>query len=320
MNDITTRSYSAAQLDLIKRTVAKDCNKEEFDLFIEICKQNGLDPFRKQIHGMVMNKNKPDKRQLVTVTGIDGYRAKARRCGDYRPADDEPVFTILDELKDPDSNPHGIEKCKVTVYQFGPDKQWYPVVGTAYWDEFAPLDWKKVDWVESGETWPNGKPKMKKVPDLSQGKTLAEGNWRTMPKQMIAKCAEAQALRKGWPEEFGGLYVHEEIDRVVTDASASEIVEDYEEQERMKKVSGNNSITVVFQISEGMVNVPLGEFADRVLEHIKNFENADDIQYWQEMNKLALQTFWAKAPNDALELKKEIELAKERADKVAVAS
>ena len=56
MNEIAVRNYTAPQLALIRQTVAKDCNPNEFDLFIEICKQQGLDPFKKQIYGQVYNK------------------------------------------------------------------------------------------------------------------------------------------------------------------------------------------------------------------------------------------------------------------------
>ncbi len=37
------------QLDLIRRTLARDCTREEFDLFIETAERYGLDPFRRQI-------------------------------------------------------------------------------------------------------------------------------------------------------------------------------------------------------------------------------------------------------------------------------
>lgn len=43
-----------------------------------------------------------------------------------------------------------------------------------------------------------------------------QGNfmWEKMPRNQLAKCAEAQALRKGWPEDCGGFYVPEEFPEI----------------------------------------------------------------------------------------------------------
>ena len=88
-NDLpsTAPTFSAQQLALIRRTVAKDCNPSEFDLFVEICKRVRLDPFRRQIYAQVYSKNSIDKRQMVVITGIDGFRAVAARNNNYRPDD-----------------------------------------------------------------------------------------------------------------------------------------------------------------------------------------------------------------------------------------
>lgn len=82
--------YSRAQIDLIKRTVAADCDHTEFDLFMEVARRIGLDPFRKQIYAVVYNKDKPERRKMSIITGIDGYRAVAARSDRYRPDDQPP--------------------------------------------------------------------------------------------------------------------------------------------------------------------------------------------------------------------------------------
>lgn len=307
--EIAVRSYSASQLALIRKTVAKDCNVEEFDLFIEICKQQGLDPFKKQIYAQVYNKDKPDKRQLVIVTSIDGYRSKAQRCGDYRPAEEETKFEFDSAAKNPDNNPVGLVRAVVRVFKFGPDKQWYPVVGEARWDEFAPIE-EGFTLVDKGETWKDGNPKKTRVPNGK--KTLKTGNWENMPHVMLSKCAEAQALRRGWPDVMSGLYVQEEMHKVEIDMTATEEAEQYEKEERMRRTAGRDTVPAIFELTEGLQLIPIGKFVDRVLEHIERIESVDSFDMWKEQNLRGLQSFWAHNPNDALALKKAMEFRRDK--------
>lgn len=301
---IAPRDYAPAQLQLIKRTVAKDCNDDEFNMFIEICKRQGLDPFRRQIYAFVFNKDKPEKRQFVTVTGIDGYRAIAKRTGSYRPAEAEPVIEYDETKIDPGSNPKGIVKATVTVYQYGPDRQWYPVVGVARWEEFAPID-SEYDLVDKGETWPDGNKKKTRVPNGK--KKLAKENWQTMPHVMISKCAEAQALRKGWPEEFGGLYTFDEMDRVIIDMTAAEEIRQFEQEERIKKVGGFNSYPLILEPRDGLQMIEAGKMADTIIAYVKTLPTSTEVNLWLDQNRQGMNQYWARQKAEALEVKSSVE-------------
>jgi phage recombination protein Bet len=133
-------TYTAGQLALIKNTVAKDCNPTEFDLFVTVARNAGLDPFRKQISAIVFSKDDEKKRRMSIITTIDGLRVIAARSRRYRPDEEEPRFEYDPALKGP-ANPIGLVKASVTIY-IADDKReggWRKVNGVAYWDEFAPI-------------------------------------------------------------------------------------------------------------------------------------------------------------------------------------
>lgn len=288
------RNYDPKALALIKRTVAKDTTTDEFNMFIEICKRQGLDPFRGQIYALVFNKDKAEKRQVNFITGIGGYRAIAKRAGNYRPDENEPDIEYSQDAICPDTNPHGIVKAKVTVWQYAVDG-WYPIVGSARWEEFAPIKYE-TEWIN------------KKPVRVDGGKKwLEKDTWKTMGHIMLAKCAEAQALRKGWPEETGPLYIQEEVDAMVENQIASDAIEQYEEEERMKAVNAINHIPMIMAMTEGLEMVADSKLCDEVLKLLNDFDDAEDVIRWREMNRVGLQLFWAKNKNDALELKKQIE-------------
>lgn len=295
MNAITRYDMTPKQIALIKTTIAKDCNDDEFNLFCEVARGKGLDPFLGQIIPMVFSKGNADRRKLTIIISRDGQRVIAQRCGDYRPASKPPQYEIDKDLMSP-LNPQGI--VSATVYLWKQDQksgEWYEVAGQAFWDEFAPVkdEWSKGD---DGRNFKTGK------------RTLDDsGNWCRMPRLMIAKCAEMQALRAGWPEQFTGLYDEAEIDRAkALDLSASEIVQHEQEENRMRLVGAMDSVTVTWGDNFALENVPYGQFVDRAMEFI-NGEQPETIRKWRDANRAGLQTFWAKHPGDALELKKAIE-------------
>lgn len=281
MNEVMT--LSERQVTTLKGTIAKDCNSSEFNLFVEYCRRIGLDPIRKQVIPLIFNKDNPKKRQMTIVVTVDGQRTIASRLGDYRPDSDEPEITYNDELKNPNTNPAGIEKCKVKLYKQDNRGEWFAVSGVAYWEEFAAI-----------KTW--------------NGESTLDGQWKTKPRIMITKCAESQALRKGWPDQFANMYSDAELDKqVLEDRDASEIVEAYQQDQRMKRIGGEKAIAFVLDNDTGIERIPVGQAFDRFLEAAKKCETFNDIATLRSRNEDSLKEFWAYNANDALALKKEIE-------------
>jgi phage recombination protein Bet len=109
--------------------------------------------------------------KMTIQTSIDGFRVIAERSGSYA-GQDEPVWED-DEKGFP-------IKCTVKVYRFTPnfEQRYCAGVGVAHFKEY----------------YPN--------PILLQ---------KTMPHTMIAKVAEALALRKAFPQDLSGLYTSDEM-------------------------------------------------------------------------------------------------------------
>jgi phage recombination protein Bet len=311
MNDLQV--FRDSDLALIRKTVARDCEPAEFDQFIHICKAVKLDPLRRQIYAFVFGKGKKDSdRKLTVVTGIDGYRAISERSGAYRPDDRAARIEYDPDLKSP-ANPLGIVRAEVTLYKYA-HGDWHPVPGEAYWDEFCPTAYRDEDcvWTDTGDTWPDGKPKRKKVPKedavlhVDQSKT----GWVKSPRNQISKCAEAQAHRKGWPNDFAGLELQEEVDRRHTiDLTASEIADKAEIDDRIARIGGPDTY-ITDWLSGPLEAVPGGQYVDRVLAMIRECEGQPStIAAWRERNRVSFNQFWAAHKGDAHKLKKELEKA-----------
>jgi phage recombination protein Bet len=284
------------RLSLFTKTAGKDLRGPEVDEAIEWCELYGANPFTKDIYFFVFDADKPDKRRVVPVLGIGLYRKIAARSGNYRPDDKPPRFTYDPEAMGP-LNPKGIVDCEVTVHRFA-HGEWFPCVSRLKWEERAPIQeiWEPG---EDGKRRPSGKFQ------LDPKKT----NWRTMPETMLAKCVEADAIRKGWPNETSGSYVDGDLDASKTlELSATEIIETVETERRLAAVGGSNAILVSWEPTAALTPVPIGKFGDRVMEFIgQNTDQPSVILLWKERNKHGLNEYWARDKDGALALKKELE-------------
>lgn len=306
-------AWTSRQLDTIRRTVAKDTNDDEFNLFVEYARVKGLDPFSRQVIAIVFSKDDPAKRQMTIITTQDGCRVLASRCRDYRPEESEPIKEYDPTLKGP-ANPLGIVKSTVTLWKQDNAGVWHPVNGTAYWDEFVPL---KINpdafrWEDTGEVWPDSKkPKKRKVPIEGADTTPTvdpSGQWAKMARNQIDKCARMQALRGGWPETFSGVYAPEEMDRAVAqDLTASEMVE-MEREERRKKIIAMSDDEYPFVSNEGTLSfIAAGRYGDYIINSARCFETIADLDSMKVRNREGLQRYWAKHKDDALSVNAELD-------------
>lgn len=309
--------FSARQIALVHRTVAKDATPDELNFFIEVCRHRGLDPFRRQIYCLIYNKSDAARRQMVLITSIDGQRVLASRCGNYRAASEPAEFVTDEALKSP-ANPAGLALARVRLWQFT-HGSWWPVIGEARWSEFAPIRLEPEggwDWQDSGELWADsGKPKKRRVARGELQPVLDDsGQWPKMPFHMLAKCATMQALRAGWPDEFGGLYDEAETDRQrVLDMDASDLIEQQQEEDRLARVKAGRRIAVTWGDRWGIEFVDYGQFADRVAEWLQEpARTAEEIGAFMSANREGLREYWGYSPSDGLELKKLMEAAEER--------
>lgn len=147
--------------------------------FLHTCRRTNLDPLARQIYAVYRWDSRLGRERMTVQVSIDGMRLTAHRSGLYGGQDDAQI-TPEDE-----SAEHPI-KATVTVYRINPhtgDRM--PVTASARWSEYVPLG-------------RDGNP---------------TGLWSRMPYLMLAKVAEALALRKAFPQELSGLYASEEMDQ-----------------------------------------------------------------------------------------------------------
>jgi phage recombination protein Bet len=193
----TAEDYSFARdaemRALIKRQYAADLTDDEFTIFLDVCRVKRLDPRQGHIHAWVFSKDDPIKRRICHYTAITGLRSIADRTGTYLASDVAPEFTRCEKTL---ANPAGIESVIVRVKKYGRDGQYHDVVGEAYWEEYAPIRVPSAQFEGDKPDPPYLDP---------------NSHWKRMPRLMLAKVAEAVALRKGWPDELAGFYADEEL-------------------------------------------------------------------------------------------------------------
>jgi hypothetical protein len=127
---------------------------------------------------------------------------------------------------------------------------------------------------------------------------------------MLAKCAEAQAICKGWPEDLSNTFVGEEIEQAALTLNPAQAAAEGATRERLERIGGHGALIIDWLDAAPLDAVALGQLADRIVAFVRaRRENPQALLLWRGRNRHALREFWARAPADALGVKQELEKA-----------
>lgn len=174
---------------------------EDLAFFLITARQYNLNPLKKEIYATYQKEQKGSQwvEKITPIVSIHGLRKLARRSKN-------PTYAYTGKAEYALKKDGEVDSATVGVYGWFDNDGKVEVmkVGeyTAYFDEFV-----KTKTTKDGDIYRTGK-------------------WKNAPKMMLAKCAEANAIRMAF--DISGIYIEEEIvdDENSVVSIASDNVED----------------------------------------------------------------------------------------------
>jgi phage recombination protein Bet len=187
--------WTDKQVAALRQLGVQDASNGDLAVFFHQCQRTGLDPFAKQIY--MIGRWSREGTKYTIQTGIDGFRLIARRA----------VDRSRETLGYRDT-----QWC-------GPDGHWVDV-----WLAEEPPAAARVTVLRNGAEYSAvalWREYVQTVKDKQTGEQVPNSMWQRMPASQLAKCAEALALRKAFPQDLSGIYTSDEMGQASNPAPQS---------------------------------------------------------------------------------------------------
>lgn len=208
-------------LDVLCSSLYPGAARASAKLVLNYCRAAGLDPMQKPVHIVPMWDSKANANRDVVMPGIGLYRTQAARSGEYAGVSDAEFGPEVQQTFGAEKYYDRYDKKDKTrdsVSAVFP--AWCKVVVKRLMPNGAIAEFSATErWLENYAT-------------VAKGSAHPNSMWSRRPYAQLAKCAEAQALRKAFPE-FGAQPTADEMEGRELDMGAADVVGD--EAETTKK-------------------------------------------------------------------------------------
>ena len=242
-------------MNVLRNSLYPGAKDDSIKLVIGYCKASGLDPMQKPVHIVPMWDSKSKAMRDVIMPGIGSYRTQAARSGEYAGIS-EPEFgpDITETLGGvPITYPAW---CRVVVKRLLPN---------GLVAEFAAIERWKENYATAG-----------------RDSAAPNAMWKRRPYGQISKCAEAQALRKAFPE-FGAQPTADEMEGkslddgvTIIDGSTGEILNKKAAPKELPKYP-DEKLEQSLPEWKGMINAGKSS-AERIINKISSAYRLSDQQ------------------------------------------
>jgi phage recombination protein Bet len=261
--------HDQSLIDVLVHSLYPGASRDSASMVLAYCRAAGLDPMQKPVHIVPMNVKSGNKdsygndiyvKKDVVMPGIGLYRVQAARTGQYA-GQDEPVWGPVKTITYSERKREWVEVpgrdrkqprdtwvertleypewCAVSVYR---------LVG-GFRSKFTAVEY----WLENYAT-------------AGRDSDAPNEMWARRTRGQLAKCAEAQALRKGFPE-VGAQPTAEEMEGRVFDDAAPEFTSQATTSgpQRMSERAALPDATAEQAAAQAVMNAATTAAADNVI-------------------------------------------------------